>query len=132
MHKMTNMWKFELNWSSKLQENYERKNTVAQMCVLSDVWKRLQAWSLLLFKWEITSFSKNILLQKEPFLTMFHYQQLTIACYQVSLYANDYVLIITDSILCLWGQLSCSRIFRKARGVLTMRSASRKYRIWGI
>ena len=25
MHKITNLWKFELNWSSKLQDNNERK-----------------------------------------------------------------------------------------------------------
>ena len=25
MHKITNLWKFELDWSSKLRDNYERK-----------------------------------------------------------------------------------------------------------
>ena len=25
MHKITNLWKFELDWSSELQDNYERK-----------------------------------------------------------------------------------------------------------
>ena len=25
MHKITNLWKFEPNWSSKLRDNYERK-----------------------------------------------------------------------------------------------------------
>ena len=28
MLKITNLWKFELNWSSKLRENNERKNTL--------------------------------------------------------------------------------------------------------
>ena len=28
MHKITNLWTFELNWPSKLQDNYERKNTL--------------------------------------------------------------------------------------------------------
>ena len=37
MHKITNLWKFELNRSSKLRDNNERKNTlVTQSCVLSD------------------------------------------------------------------------------------------------
>ena len=32
----TNLWKFELNWSSSLQENNERKNTlVTQICMRS-------------------------------------------------------------------------------------------------
>ena len=93
MHKLTNLWKFWLNWSSKLQENNDRKNTiVAQICVLSDAWKRLhQAWSLLIFELEITFFSKTTLLQMEPFLTIFvYYQQLFIISYQVSFYANKY------------------------------------------
>ena len=43
MHKITNLWKFELNWSSKLRDNNERKNT------LSDAWFRdlkSQFWGL--------------------------------------------------------------------------------------
>ena len=28
MHKITNLWNFELNWSSKLKDNKERKNTL--------------------------------------------------------------------------------------------------------
>ena len=39
MPKMTNLWKFELNRSSKLGDNKERKNTlVKRSCVLSDAW----------------------------------------------------------------------------------------------
>ena len=44
-HKITSLWKFELNWSSKLRENDERKNTL----VLSDRNKILLARSILLF-----------------------------------------------------------------------------------
>ena len=41
MHKITNLWKFKLNWLSKLQEINERKNTlVTQSCVLLDAWFR--------------------------------------------------------------------------------------------
>ena len=35
--KITNLWKFEHKWSSKLRDNSERKNTlVTRRCVLSD------------------------------------------------------------------------------------------------
>ena len=41
MQKITNLWKLELNWSSKLRDNNERKNTlVTQSCVLADAWFR--------------------------------------------------------------------------------------------
>ena len=37
MHNITNLWKFELNGSSKLRDNNEKKNTlVTRICVLSD------------------------------------------------------------------------------------------------
>ena len=41
MHKKTNLWKLELNWSSKLRDINERKNTlVTRSCVHSDAWFR--------------------------------------------------------------------------------------------
>ena len=51
MHKITNLLKFELNWSSELGENDERKNTLVdgRIVVLSDKNKILLARSLLLF-----------------------------------------------------------------------------------
>ena len=43
-HKITNLWKFELNLSWKLRENDERRNTlVGRVCVLSDRNKGLLA-----------------------------------------------------------------------------------------
>ena len=38
MHKITNLWKFELNWWSKLRDNNEQKKTpnVTRSCVLLD------------------------------------------------------------------------------------------------
>ena len=39
MHKITNLWKFELNWSSKLQDHNER-NTLVTSCVRLDGWFR--------------------------------------------------------------------------------------------
>ena len=41
MHEITNLWKFELNRSTKLQYYNERKNTlVTRSCALSDAWFR--------------------------------------------------------------------------------------------
>ena len=41
MHKITNLWKFEPNPSSKLRDDNERKNTlVTGSCVLLDAWFR--------------------------------------------------------------------------------------------
>ena len=58
INKIKNLRKIGLNWSSKLQENKERrkkKTIVAQICVLLDAF-----------------FSKTMLLQRELFLTMFY------------------------------------------------------------
>ena len=72
-HKITSLWKFGLNWSLKLRENDDRKNTlVGRICLLSDKNKRLLARSLILFKGEITSFSKTTLLQRESCPSMFY------------------------------------------------------------
>ena len=76
IHKITNLWKFELNRPSKLRDNNERKNTlVTRSCVL--------------FRWLISRpeilnlrsqnqirgkilLSRKLSLQREPFLTMFY------------------------------------------------------------
>ena len=85
-HKKTSLWNCELNCSSELRENDDRKNTlVGWIWVLSDRNKRLLARRFLLFYWEITPFSKSMLLQSEPFLTMFY----TI---------NSSVMLVTDSV----------------------------------
>ena len=50
VHKITSLWKFGLNRSSKLRENDERKNTlVRRICVPSNRNKILLARSPLLF-----------------------------------------------------------------------------------
>ena len=52
---------------------WKKKNTlVGWICVLNDRNIRLLARSLLLFEWEITSFSKTMLLQRKSFPTMFY------------------------------------------------------------
>ena len=93
-HKITSLWKFGLNRSSKLRENYETKKTpVRQICVLSDRNKRLLARSLLLFKWESTSFSKTTLPQRESFSTMFY----TINCSPMHVTKSVFKLIFVLS-----------------------------------
>ena len=63
MHRITNLWKFELNWSSKLQDNNEEKKHPGHTkCVLLDVWFRDLTifWGLeFKFEWKIKSFSKT-------------------------------------------------------------------------
>ena len=63
-----------LDKSSKLQENNKRKSTLkcyTNLCVFICL-KMLQDWVLLIFVWEITSFTKTKLLQRELFLAMFY------------------------------------------------------------
>ena len=46
-----NLWKFELNWSSKLQGKNGRKNAIdTQSCVLSDAW----FWDLKILFWGLS------------------------------------------------------------------------------
>ena len=99
MHKITDLWKFDLNWSSKLQDNNGRKNTiVVQSCVLSDAGFRdlKMQFSGLEIKFKHMYIGGKWLLsqklhyfRRSRFVTMY-YQQLSIACYQVSFYANNY------------------------------------------
>ena len=81
-HKITSLWKFGINWSSKLRENDERKNTrVGRICVLSDKNKRLLAGSLLLFY----LFLKNYVTSEGVVShNVLYYQQVANARYQVS------------------------------------------------
>ena len=81
VHKITSLWKFELNRSSKLRDNNEKeKNTIVAS------WSQeVVCFQMLDFKtsnsktkvsksklWKITSFSKTKSLQRELFLTMFY------------------------------------------------------------
>ena len=77
MHKITNLWKFELNWSSKLRDNYERKRTPLshevvffQLLDFGTSNSKLEVSKS--NSWKISSFSKSTSLQREPFLTMFY------------------------------------------------------------
>ena len=80
MHKITNLWKFKLNRSTKLRDNNERKNT------LIAPWSpEVACFQMLDFEtsnsksevsksnpWKIISFSKTTSLQRELFPTMFY------------------------------------------------------------
>ena len=66
MQIMTNLWTFWDNYClSQLQENNERRKTpiVAHTCMLLDASERLQAWNLLIFKWDCP-FLKYYLLKR--------------------------------------------------------------------
>ena len=78
MHKITNLWKFKLNWSMK------RKTPLSHEVVCFQMLSEVVCFQMLDFgtsnsklevskstSWKITSFSKTTSLQREPFLTMF-------------------------------------------------------------
>ena len=74
-HTTTNLYKFWLNWSSKLQGNNERKNTLVQICVLSDAFLKASGLKFLNIWVRNYLFLKktNMLLhQREQFLRMFY------------------------------------------------------------
>ena len=94
MHKITNLWKFELDWSSELQDNYERKNThVTWSCVLSDAW----FWDLKFLTQclKIKFVENNFFLEKystsEGVIShnVLCYQPFPITRFQVKFYANN-------------------------------------------
>ena len=95
MHKITILWKFELNWSSKLRDNNERKkHIVTRSCVLSDAWFRdlkFYIWGLEIKFVENYFFLENyISLERAVSHNVLYYQPLPITRYQVRFYANNY------------------------------------------
>ena len=83
MHKVTNLWKFELNRSSKLRDNNERNNTlVTQRCVLSDAWFRdlkFYIWDLKIKFVEIYFFLGNYVTSEGAVShNVLYYQQLSV------------------------------------------------------
>ena len=95
MRKITNLWKFGLTWSSKLQENNERKTPLLHKSVLSasGLMGSFNIWMKNYLKNYVTS---------EPFPTMFYiYQQLSIARFK---YVVNILTIILgnnhNSVLC--------------------------------
>ena len=84
MHKVTNQWKFELNRSSKLQDNNERKNTLViheAVC--------FQIWGLEIKFVENYFFLENYVTSEGAVShNVLYHQQLSIACNQVSFMPN--------------------------------------------
>ena len=62
MHKLTNLWKFELNWSKQLRDNNERKNhpchtkLCAFWCLISNLRSRNQTHGKLLLSRKLRHF----------------------------------------------------------------------------
>ena len=90
----------------------EKPTPVGRICVLSDKNKR----SLLLFFWEMTSFSKSTLLQREPFLKMFHTinsspMLITKSVFKLILVLGNYQTctfpLITTNHSDIWAHLQC-------------------------
>ena len=87
MHKITNRWKFELNCSSKLQDNNGRETTlVTQSCVLSVSWFRgikILFWGLkikfICFMWKLLLYRKLCYFRGSRFLQCLYYKELSIA-----------------------------------------------------
>ena len=88
IYKITNLSRFVLNWSSKLRDNNERKNTFAtRSCVLPDAWFRDLKSNSEVSKsnsWKITYFSFYVTSKG----AVLNYQQLpqTIDCWSVCLF----------------------------------------------
>ena len=95
MHKITNQWKFEVNWSSKLRDNIEKKIPLSHVLVCfqmldfenskpnSEVTKSKA--------WKITAFSKNYVTSEGAAShNVLYYQTLPITRHQEGFYANNY------------------------------------------
>ena len=82
MHKITNLWKFELNWSLKLQDNNERKNTL--------VTQNLILWSGIKFQENYLFLENYVTSEGAISHNVLYYQQLPIPRYQVRFHANKY------------------------------------------
>ena len=97
MHIVTNLWKFELNWSSKFGDNNERKKTLSHEVMCSQMLdfetsilnlrSRNQIHGKLLLSWKLRHFRGS---HSSQCFFFFYYQQLSIACYRVSFYVKKY------------------------------------------
>ena len=94
MHKIKNLWNLWLNWSSKLLENNEakREKKHPRARALSDAEKRLRPEVFKYLSEELPlSKINNVTSEGAVSHNVLHYQQLSIARYQVRfIYANEY------------------------------------------
>ena len=95
MHKITNLWIFFSSISGRsfeiiMKEKKPLSNEVVCPQTLDFVtWKSNSEVSKS-NSWEITSFSKTTVFQREPFLKLFYTIILPITCYQLRFYVNKY------------------------------------------
>ena len=117
MHKITNLWTFELNRSSRFRDNNERHNNtlVTRNCVLSDVWFRDLTIYYEVSKSDalkINSFSKTTFTSEGA---VSHNQQLPITLYQVKFLLIKF-WAITNSVPSLLrgrsGLSTCSQAYK--------------------
>ena len=85
MHKITNLWQFELNRTTKSQENNGRKNGVVAQSVLSGLEIKFKYFIQKLLRSRKLNTSEGAISHK-----ILYYQQLSINRWQVSIYANNY------------------------------------------
>ena len=79
MHKITNLWKFELNWSSKLPENNGKKKSLSLGLEINS---NILVWNYFFLENNFTS-------DGAVYHNVLHYQPLPITSYQVRFYANN-------------------------------------------
>ena len=121
MHKIPNLWKFELN-SSKLQDNNGRKNTTVTLsCVLSDAWFRdpkIKFWGLLFLYvsnlWKITSFSKSTFFERELLLYTQTRHLDNVHNYQRLMDASRLLYLFTTHRRNILGEFTFNRVQRRA------------------
>ena len=95
MHKITNLWKFELNIGRRSGEIIKKKNLVTRSCVLKMFDFETSKSNFEVSKstsWKITIFSKTTLHQRESYLTMFYTINLSLwlVTNTSKVYATDY------------------------------------------
>ena len=87
MHKITNLWKCCLNWSSNLQVNNERKTPLFHFFVCFQIHKkRLQLKSIII--WVGNYLSQKLTSEGDVSHNVLSYQQLSIALYQEGYYVK--------------------------------------------
>ena len=126
LYKITNLWKFELSWSSKLRENNgKKKNLVAQVLCF----QMLAFETQLRYRIQIKYFSEKLLFLKNYVTNsegavshnVLYYQQLSIARYQ----RGFMLTTILSKCLYRWGApkraywLDCARDVRRLLRVYT-------------
>ena len=90
MHQLTNLYKFGLNWSSKLQENNGRKHPCCTNCVCFQMLNpRLQLQSVIM-RMRNNLFLKNYVSSEWAYShNVVYYQQLSITRYQLNFCSNS-------------------------------------------